>query len=133
MKKTEANFRLHLSICLILYLTSALADSWLTLRGMAGNLQFEGNPIMRYLMQNFGFETGLAIGKGSVFLLALLLTLPIHRGIQNESPWVYRLALTSVSKKWMKAKKRYFVAFLPLYLVAASQIFAALSWIWLTY
>lgn len=132
-EKSDQIFNFHLLLGLFLYTVFASSDAWLTLNGMKGNLALEGNPIMRSLMSATTPLIGLIIGKGTVLLCALALSIPVHRGIHEESPWVYRLALTRITKAWMKRKRRYWVAFVPVYLVALSQALAALAWIWLKF
>ena len=83
------------------------------------------------MMQKFGLPGGLFIQKSLILLLGCGLARITYIGIDKESSWVYYLSLTPMTKRWMKQKKRYIVAFLPLYLVALSQGLAALSWIYL--
>jgi hypothetical protein len=123
---------LHLSIGISLYLLFASFDVYFTLKGIKGDVSLEGNPMMRYMMVTFGLTGGLIIEKTLVFFAALMLALIAFRGIEKEAPWVYYLALTRLTRRWMKRKKRYWVAFLPIYLVALAQGSAASSWVILT-
>jgi len=91
----------------------------------------EGNPIIRYMMLNFGLLGGLIIIKSFVFLFTLVLAIITFAGIDRKADWVYYLALTKLTRNWMKRKRRYWVAFIPLYFVALSQGIAAFSWIYL--
>ncbi len=47
---------------LIEHLTISISfDVYFTLKGIDGNVSLEGNPIMRYMMQNFGLFGGLIL------------------------------------------------------------------------
>ena len=116
-----------------LYILCAAADIYLTRIGMDGDISLEANPFIREMMVMFGIVPGMLITKGLVLLLALVISVVAYRGIDNRSAWVYYLALTRVTRAWMRRRRRYWVAFLPLYLVALSQGVAALSWFYLIY
>ena len=128
MKRT---LRLHLTVSILLYLIFASLDVYFTLKGIRGDVSLEGNPLMRYMMLNFGLQGGLIIEKCLVFLIALMLAIIAFIGIDKKANWVYYLALTPFTRNWMKQKRRYGVAFVPLYFVAISQGVAAGSWIYL--
>ena len=115
----------------VLFLLLGGMDIVFTIDGLDGNPAMEGNPLLRGLMENYGILTGLLFGKTGVLLIAVALSLIAARGISRNSNWVYYLALTKLTRNWMKQKKRFWVAFLPLYLIAAAQGLAALSWIML--
>jgi len=121
----------HLIISISLYVFFALLDIFFTLKGVHGDIAIEGNPIMRYMMANFGLMGGLIVEKSLVLLLATTVAIAAVIGIEKEADWVYYLAFTRVTRNWMKRKKRYWVAFLPLYLMAFSQGLAAASWAYL--
>jgi len=121
----------HLIISISLYVFFALLDIFFTLKGVHGDIAIEGNPIMRYMMANFGLMGGLIVEKSLVLLLATTVAIASVIGIEKEADWVYYLAFTRVTRNWMKRKKRYWVAFLPLYLMAFSQGLAAASWAYL--
>ena len=121
----------HLIISISLYVFFALLDIFFTLKGVHGDIAIEGNPIMRYMMANFGLMGGLVVEKSLVLLLATTVAIASVIGIEKEADWVYYLAFTRVTRNWMKRKKRYWVAFLPLYFVAFSQGLAAASWMYL--
>ena len=104
-------------------------DIFFTLKGVRGDIAMEGNPIIRYMMVNLGLVGGLVVGKGLVLLLGATVAIISFIGIEKEADWVYYLAFTRVTRNWMKRKKRYWVAFLPIYFVAISQGIAATSWI----
>ena len=127
----KRNLILHLSISIFLYVLFASLDTYFTLGGINGNVSLEGNPVMRYMMVRFGLMTGLIIEKILVFLIALILAIVSFIGIDKKSDWVYYLALKQTTRNWMKRKKRYWMAFVPLYFVAISQGLAAMSWAYL--
>ena len=120
---------LHLSIAIFLYVLFASLDIYFSLMGFNGDVSLEGNPVMRYMMGTFGMMGGLFVEKSLVFLVALIVAIVSVMGIENEADWVYYVALTRFTQNWMKRKKRYWVAFLPLYFVAFSQGLAAAAWI----
>jgi hypothetical protein len=119
----------HLNIGIFLYLLFASLDAYLTLKGVNGDINLEGNPVIRHMMAAFGIMGGLIIEKGLVLLISLMVLIVALIGIEKEADWVYYLAFTHVTRNWMKRKKRYWVAFLPIYFVALSQGLAAMSWI----
>jgi hypothetical protein len=121
----------HLTISVSLYILFASLDVHFTLTGINGDISLEGNPIMQYMMLNFGLGSGLIIGKAVVFCLALIVALIAVLGIEKRADWVYYLALTQWTKNWMKRKRRYWVAFVPLYFIAFFQGVAFTSWVWL--
>ena len=83
---------------------------------------------MRYMMVSFGLMGGLIIEKIFVFLVALIVAITAFNGIEKRADWVYYLSLTRATRSWMIRKKRYWVAFIPLYFVALSQGVAAMIW-----
>lgn len=129
----KKNYKRHIIISAALYLSFASLDSYFTLQGIQGDVSLEGNPIMKFMMQSFGLTMGLVIQKSLIFALAFVMAKITYIGIDKESNWVYYLALTPMTRRWMKRKKRYFVAFLPLYLVAFAQSLAALSWAYILF
>jgi len=122
---------LHLTIGISIYALCAFLDGYLTLRGMRGDLSLEGSPIMRFMMETFGFVGGLLVAKTLVLVAALSLAIVACIGIHRQSNWIYYLALSRLTKSWMKKKRRYWVAFVPLYIIAIAQGFAAVSWLYL--
>ena len=116
-----------------LFVLFASLDITLTLIGMDGDLQLEGNILMRKVMEMFGPLPGMLIEKGLVLVVALIVAVVAFRGIDQEAEWVYWLALTPMTKRWMRKKKRFWVAFLPLYLAATFQGLAACLWVYLIY
>ncbi len=129
----ERRLGTHIVLGLSCYLASALADGLLTLQGMQGNLELEGNPLMRWMMTAFGHSGGLLVEKMLVALFAAVLTVVVALGIHRRREWVYRLALTPFTRRWMKRRRRYWIAWLPLYLCAVAQGVAAGVWWWLIY
>jgi hypothetical protein len=118
----------HLIISISLYVLFAFLDISFTLKGISGDISLEGNPLMRYMMVRFGLVGGLVVEKSLVLLLALFVATFAGIGIDKGATWVYYLAFTRATRNWMKRKKRYWVAFLPIYFVAFSQGVAAASW-----
>ena len=131
MTPLKRNLILHLSIGISLYVLFASLDVYFTLRGVSGDISMEGNPVMRYIMVSFGLVGGLITEKSLVLLISLIVALAAVTGIEREADWVYYLALTRVTRNWMKRKKRYWVAFVPIYFVAFAQGVAATSWVYL--
>lgn len=125
------NLKLHLKLSISLYVIFASLDSYFTLKGVNGDMALEGNPIIRYMMQEFGMVGGLVIEKSFVLLLAIIVAVIAYKGIDRKANWVYYLALTKWTREWMKRKKRYWVAFIPVYFVALAQGLAAASWVYL--
>jgi hypothetical protein len=132
MTLLRRNLILHLNTAISIYVLFALLDVYFTLRGVNGNITLEGNPVMRYMMVSFGLMGGLIVEKSLVLLVSLLVAIVAVIGIEKEADWVYNLALTRVTRNWMKRKKRYWVAFVPVYFVALAQGLAAASWVYLT-
>ena len=131
MTLLRRNLILHLNTAISIYVLFALLDVYFTLRGVNGNITLEGNPVMRYMMVSFGLMGGLIVEKSLVLLVSLLVAIVAVIGIEKEADWVYKLALTRVTRNWMKRKKRYWVAFVPVYFVALAQGLAATSWVYL--
>ena len=121
----------HLIISISLYVLFACLDISLTLKGIHGDLALEGNPIMRYMMATFGLLGGLVLEKSLVLFIACIVALFAFIGIDKEADWVFYLAFTRTTRDWMKRKKRYWVAFIPIYFVAFSQGLAAAGWFFL--
>ena len=88
-----------------LFVLFASLDITLTLIGMDGDLQLEGNILMRKVMEMFGPLPGMLIEKGLVLVVALIVAVVAFRGIDQEAEWVYWLALTPMTKRWMRKKK----------------------------
>lgn len=123
----KQSIALNLSVGLILYLLLAGFDTYLTVQGIDGNIELEGNPIMRQIMARFGILGGIVLEKGMVLMIALGLAITVSIGIEREAPWVYFLALTPMTRRWMGRRKRRWVAYMPLYAVALFQGLASAS------
>ena len=119
----------HLIIAISFYAFFASLDVYFTLIGIRGDISLEGNPIMRYMMANFGLTGGLIIEKALVLLAGIAVAIVAFTGIEKEADWIFYLAFTRTTRNWMKRKKRYWVAFVPIYFVAFSQGAAAAAWI----
>ena len=78
----------HLIISISLYVFFALLDIFFTLKGVHGDIAIEGNPIMRYMMANFGLMGGLIVEKSLVLLLATTVAIAAVIGIEKEVDWV---------------------------------------------
>lgn len=131
MTNPKKSLALHLSIAIFLYVVFASFDIYFTLKGLGGDISLEGNPAIRYMMVNFGILEGLLLEKILVLFAASFIAVVCFRGIDQEADWVYYLALTRLTKNWLKRKKRYWISFLPLYLVALSQGIAAGMWVYI--
>jgi len=121
----------NLSVGLILYLLLAGFDTYLTVQGIGGDIELEGNPIMRQIMARFGILGGIVLEKGMVLLIVLGVAIAASIGIEREASWVYFLSLTPMTRRWMRRRKRRWVAFLPLYGVAFFQGLASASWLYI--
>ena len=109
----KQSIALNLSVGLILYLLLAGFDTYLTVQGIDGNIELEGNPIMRQIMARFGILGGIVLEKGMVLMIALGLAITVSIGIEREAPWVYFPALTPMTRRWMGRRKRRWVAICP--------------------
>jgi len=110
-----------------IYLTAACVDTHMTLAGLGGNLAMEGNPLLRSTMAWLGPAAGLLAHKlafGSMMLVIGLLGERALSGRRQTQRGVVRLP-------WLQAwpdDDCSWAAYLPLYLCAAGQAVAALSW-----
>ncbi len=118
-----------LRVGLLLYAALALADTLLTMRGMGGDLQLEGNPLMRRVMELCGVGPGLLLEKAAVGAVTALIARYAAPAIRADAPWIHRVPSTRWARAWMAQKDRSWVAFIPLYAAAAFQGLAALSWL----
>lgn len=128
MTAPQKKLALHLGVAILIYVVFASLDIYFTLKGLGGDISLEGNPAIRYMMVNFGISEGLVLEKTLVLFAASFIAVVCFRGIDQEADWVYYLALTRLTKNWLKRKKRHRIAFLPLYFVALSQGIAAAAW-----
>ena len=118
-----------LLIGISLYVAGAVADAYMTLTGTAGNLALEGNPIMRWVMQQLGPQTGLLAQKAAVGAIATVIAVYGEWAIKNRQKWIDKVPSTQWARDWMRKKDRSWIAYLPLYVVAVAQCFAAASWV----
>ena len=128
---TSAFSRHRLAIGLVLFALAAVADIRMTLAGMDGDLDLEGNPIMRAVMAAVGVEAGLWLEKGLVGLVCFLIARYGEREIRRGADWIWKVPSTRRTKAWMRRGDRSWIACIPLYGAAVSQLAAAASWVWL--
>ena len=121
--------RPKLGIGIALYLTAAIIDIHMTLTGMGGVLELEGNPVMRAMMQWLGPEAGLLAQKAATGGILVLIAVYGERAIRNREPWVRRIPSTKMARNWMQEKDRSWIAYIPLYTVAVGQALAGASWL----
>ena len=122
-------FRPRLGIGISLYVAAALMDTHMTLTGMGGVLDLEGNPVMRATMRWLGIEAGLAAQKALVGGLLMLIAVYGERAIGGRRHWIHKVPSTRWAREWMQRKDRSWIAYIPLYAVAISQGLAAGSWL----
>lgn len=132
MTPFKRHLTFHLTAGVALYLLFAALDGYFTLEGIQGDITLEGNPVMQFMMTRFGPLSGLIIEKVLVLVIALAVAIVAAIGIEKNAAWVYYLAFTQTTRNWMIRKKRPWVAFIPVYFVAAAQGVAAASWVLLT-
>jgi hypothetical protein len=111
-----------------LYAAVALADGLLTLRGMGGDLELEGNPVMRAAMRALGLEMGLLVQKVAMGAVGAAVAYWGAPAIRKRSPWIWRVPMTPPVRRWLKRGDRSWIAFIPLYAAIAAQAFAVASW-----
>lgn len=110
------------------YVLAALADIHWTLLGMGGDLTLEGNAVMRALMARLGIAEGLWVGKAAVGLACFLIAKHGEPEIRRGAAWIDKVPSTRRARAWMKSGDRAWIAYLPLYGTAVSQLLAALGW-----
>ena len=122
-------FRGHTLGCgVALYAAVALADTYMTLWGVGADLQLEGNPVMRGLMQQLGATMGLATQKAVIGGCTIVIAVVGERAIQRREPWIWKIPTTPWVRRWMRRKDRSWIAFIPLYAATIGQAFAVASW-----
>jgi hypothetical protein len=127
-------FRRHkLGLGAALYAAAALADAYMTLSGVGSDLQLEGNPLMRGMMERIGAELGLVTQKAAIGAATILIAVVGERAIRLRKPWIWRIPMTRWVRSWMRRKDRSWIAFIPLYAATMGQGFAALSWVALAF
>ncbi len=120
--------RHKLALGLGFFALTAVADIRMTLAGMGGVLALEGNPVMRAVMAHVGLEGGLWLGKALVGVVCFVIAQYGEREIKRGADWIWRVPSTKWARAWMKRGDRSWIAYIPLYGVAASQLVAAASW-----
>ncbi len=123
----------HLAIGIPAYVVCGALDVHFTLVGMDGDPTLEGSGVMRAMMATFGTVSGLIIEKALVLAAAIALALIAGAGIQRRAAWVYSLALTPMTRAWMRRRRRHWIAYLPLHLAALAQGLAAGTWVYLIF
>ncbi len=68
---------------------TAFADIRMTLAGMGGNLELEGNPLMRTIMALFGIEAGIWLEKALVGLICFVIAKFGEREIKRGAAWIW--------------------------------------------
>lgn len=129
-KKVRKSFlsRHKLALGSALYVVAALADIKMTLTGMDGAINLEGNPLMRAAMVHLGVETGLFLQKALVGAMCFMVAKYGEREIKRGADWIWKLPSTKRTRVWMRSGDRSWIAYAPLYAVAISQLLAAVSW-----
>jgi len=107
---------------------TAVADIRMTLAGMGGDLELEGNPVMRAIMALFGIEGGIWLEKVLVGVICFVIAKYGEREIKRGAAWIWKVPSTQWARVWMRRRDRSWIAYLPLYGVALSQLVAAASW-----
>ncbi len=120
--------RHKLAIGIVFFALTAFADIRMTLAGMGGNLELEGNPVMRTIMAVFGIEGGIWLEKALVGMICFLIAKYGEREIKRGAAWIRKVPATQWARAWMRRKDRSWIAYVPLYSVALSQLVAAASW-----
>jgi len=120
--------RHKLAIGVGFFALTAFADISMTLTGMGGNLELEGNPVMRTIMALFGIEVGIWLEKSLVGVICFVIAKYGEREIMRGAPWIWKVPSTQWARAWMRRQDRSWIAYIPLYGVALSQLVAAASW-----
>jgi len=120
--------RHKLAIGIGFFALTAIADIRMTLAGMGGNLELEGNPVMRTIMALFGIEVGIWLEKALVGVICFVIAKYGEREIMRGAPWIWKVPSTQWARAWMRRQDRSWITYIPLYGVALSQLVAAASW-----
>ncbi len=118
-----------LTVGICFFVMAASADVRLTIAGIDGRLEFEGNPLIRHAMSAIGAEGGLWLQKAIVGVLCVLIARFGAAEIKRGAVWIDRIPSTRWAKAWMHGGDRSWIAYVPLYGAAFGQLAAALSWI----
>ena len=130
-KKVKKSFlrRHKLAWGSVLYALAALIDTRMTLVGLDGDINLEGNPVMRAAMASFGLETGLFLEKALVGAMCFMIAKYGEHEIKRGAGWIWRLPSTKWTRAWMRRGDRSWIAYTPLYATAVSQLLAAAIWV----
>ena len=120
--------RHKLALGLGFFALTAVADIRMTLAGMGGVLALEGNPVMRAVMAHLGLEGGLWLEKALVGVVCFAIAKYGEHESKRGADWIWRVPSTKWARAWMKRGDRSWIAYIPLYGAAASQLVAAASW-----
>ncbi len=120
--------RHKLAIGVGFFALTAIADIRMTLAGLDGNLELEGNPVMRTIMTLFGIEGGIWLEKALVGVICFVIAKYGEREIKRGAAWIWKVPSTQWARAWMRRQDRSWIAYIPLYGVALSQLVAAASW-----
>ncbi len=111
-----------------LYLAAALTDTAMTLQGVGADLDLEGNPLIRWMMQQLGAGLGLATQKAAIGAGTIAIAVVGEHAIQRNAPWIWKVPMTGWVRRWMHRQDRSWIAFIPLYAATLGQGFAVASW-----
>jgi hypothetical protein len=112
-----------------LYALAAALDAAMTIKGLGGDASLEGNAALRSLMATAGIRPALALAKLSTGFALWSVAFWIGRAIHDEAPWIEKVPTLPVVRRWLRSGDRCWVALVPLYAVAAAQLFAACLWL----
>lgn len=80
-------------------------------------------------MESCGIGWALALDKAAVGLACWLIAVRGSAAIHAGEPWIWRIPMLAVVRRWMRSGDRSWIALLPLYGVAAAQALAAAAWL----
>ena len=83
---------------------------------------------MRAIMALFGIEVGIWLEKALVGVICFVIAKYGEREIMRGAPWIWKVPSTQWARAWMRRQDRSWIAYIPLYGVALSQLVAAASW-----
>ncbi len=110
---SKSTFSRHrLPIGLGFFSLAAVADIRMTLEGIQGQLELEGNPVMHAFMTMVGPEAGLWIGKAMVGLLCFLVAKYGEREIRRGADWITKVPSTPSARAWMRRGDSSWIAYI---------------------